>query len=338
VKISNETKVGAIALVSVALLILGFSFLKGKKLWSRSTTLYAVYGNIEGLQKSNPVLINGLQVGSVYDIRTDKEMRNILVELTITKDVFIPNNSVCIIKTNPLATPTMEIKLGDATTHLKNRDSIHTEPSGGFLDNMMKNVDPVLTDVKKSIKSLDALLLNFNSILDPTAKKNIGASFEHLNAITASMIISTASLEKLLNTQTGALAKSLNNVSAITENFAASNKNVTNVMSNLDKTTAKMASLELEKTISSLNTTLADLQGMVKKINSADGTVGKLINDPVMYNNLSATSNKLNLLLDDIRINPKRYVNISVFGKKQQADALMVPLPDTINAPYYNKK
>lgn len=325
-------------MVSVALLILGFSFLKGKKLWSRSTTLYAVYGNIEGLQKSNPVLINGLQVGSVYDIRTDKEMRNILVELTITKDVFIPNNSVCIIKTNPLATPTMEIKLGDATTHLKNRDSILTEPSGGFLDNMMKNVDPVLTDVKKSIKSLDALLLNFNSILDPTAKKNIGASFEHLNAITASMIVSTASLEKLLNTQTGALAKSLNNVSAITENFAASNKNVTNVMSNLDKTTAKMASLELEKTISSLNTTLADLQGMVKKINSSDGTVGKLINDPVMYNNLSATSNKLNLLLDDIRINPKRYVNISVFGKKQQAEALMVPLPDTVNAPYYNKK
>lgn len=325
-------------MVSVALLILGFSFLKGKKLWSRSTTLYAVYGNIEGLQKSNPVLINGLQVGSVYDIRTDKEMRNILVELTITKDVFIPNNSVCIIKTNPLATPTMEIKLGDATTHLKNRDSILTEPSGGFLDNMMKNVDPVLTDVKKSIKSLDALLLNFNSILDPTAKKNIGASFEHLNAITASMIVSTASLEKLLNTQTGALAKSLNNVSAITENFAASNKNVTNVMSNLDKTTAKMASLELEKTITSLNTTLADLQGMVKKINSSDGTVGKLINDPVMYNNLSATSNKLNLLLDDIRINPKRYVNISVFGKKQQAEALMVPLPDTINAPYYNKK
>jgi len=338
VKVSNETKVGAIAVVSVALLILGFSFLKGKKLVGKSTALYAVYGNVQGLQKSNPVIINGMQVGTVFDIRTDKNMRSILVEMNIVKDVFIPVNSICIIKSNPISTPSLEIKLGDAATHFKNKDTILTEASGGLFDNVLKNVDPVLFEVKRSIKSLDTLLVNFNTILDPKAKNNIGATLENLNAVTASMIQSTASLQILLNTQTGALAKSLNNVSSITGNLAATNDKVTNVVTNLDKTTSKIAALEFDKTMNTLNATLADLQAIVGKMNSTNGTLGKLMNDPVMYNNLASTGNKLNLLLDDIRINPKRYVNISVFGKKQKGSALMVPLPDTLNAPYYIEK
>ncbi len=337
-KVSNETKVGAIAVTAIAMLILGFNFLKGKKLLTKSTTLYANYGNIQGLQKSNPIIINGLMVGTVFDIRTDRNMRNILVEMNITKDVFIPTNSICVIKTNPIATPSLEIKLGDAATHLKNKDSILTEASGGLFDNVLKNVDPVLFEVKRSIKSLDTLLINFNTILDPRAKGNIGSSLENLNKITASMMQSTASLQILLNSQTGVLAKSLNNVNSITGNFASNNEKINSVVTNLDKTTTRLAQLEFDKTLNALNGTIADLKAIVGKIGSTDGTLGKLMNDPVMYNNLASTGNKLNLLLDDIRINPKRYVNISVFGKKQKGSALMTPLPDTLNAPYYIQK
>ncbi len=337
-KISNETKVGAIAVVSVVLLILGFSFLKGKKLWGDSTTLYANYDNVQGLQKSNPVIINGLQVGTVFDIRTDKNMRNILVELTITKDVFIPANSICIIKSNPISTPSIEIKLGDAVAHLKSKDTILTESSGNMFDNVLKSVDPVLFEVKRAIKSVDTLLYNFNTVLDPQAKNNIGSSLANLNSITASMIQSTASLQILLNTQTGALAKSLNNMSSITGNLAATNDKVTNVVTNLDKATTKIAALEFDKTLNELNATISEMKSIVGKINSSNGTLGKLMNDPVMYQNLASTGNKLNLLLDDIRVNPKRYVNISVFGKKQKSSPLLVPLPDTLNSPYYIEK
>ncbi len=337
-KISNETKVGAIAVVAVALLILGFNFLKGKKLFTKSTVLYAKYGNIQGLQKSNPVLVNGLQVGTVYDIRTDKTMKNILIELTITKDVYIPVNSIAIIKTNPLSTPTMEIKLGDASTYLQSKDTVLTEVSGGIFGDILEKVDPVLFQVKKSITSLDTLLMNFNTILDPRAKNNIASSLQNLNGITASMMQSTASLQILLNTQSGALAKSLNNVESITRNFAGTNEKITNVVSNLDKTTTKLSQLELEQAVNTLNATLTDLKNMVAKMNSTDGSLGKLVNDPKLYNNLASTGNKLNLLLDDIRINPKRYVSISVFGKKQSGGALQVPLPDTLHAPYYIEK
>jgi phospholipid/cholesterol/gamma-HCH transport system substrate-binding protein len=180
--------------------------------------------------------------------------------------------------------------------------------------------------------------MNFNTILDPRAKSNIGTSLENLNRITASMVQTTASLQVLLNAQSGALAKSLNNVESITRNFAGTNDKITNVVSNLDKTTTKLSQLELEKAVNTLNATLSDLKNMVAKMNSTDGSLGRLVNDPKLYNNLASTGNKLNLLLDDIRINPKRYVSISVFGKKQTSSALQVPLPDTLHSPYYIEK
>ena len=337
-KISNETKVGAITVISVAVLILGFNFLKGKKLWSSDTMITGKYGNVQGLQNSNPVIINGLQVGTVYKITTEKDMREILVDLNITKDIDIPKNSIAIIKSNPLGTTSVEIKLGDAVENLKNKDIILTETSGGLFDDVLKKVDPVLYEVRKAVSSIDTLLGNFNSVLDPKAKGNIAEVLANLNQVTASMVSSTASLNGLLNAQTGALAKSLNNVSSITSNFANNNEKINSVMSNLDKTTSKFATLNLNKTLDTLDRAVNDLKNIIGKFDNNNGTLGKLINDPTMYQNLASTGNKLNLLLDDIRVNPKRYINISLIGKKQNNNPLLVPLPDTLNSPYYVEK
>ena len=313
-KITNETKVGAITIISIALLILGFNFLKGKKLWSKDTMITGKYGNVQGLQNSNPVIINGLQVGTVYKITTEKDMREILVDINITKDIDIPKNSIAIIKANPLGSTSIEIKLGDAKENLKNKDFILTETSGGLFDDVLKKVDPVLYEVRKAVSSIDTLLGNFNSILDPRAKGNISEVLTNLNIVTASMVSSTASLNGLLNSQTGALAKSLNNVSSITSNFATNNDKINNVMSNLDKTTSKFATLNLNKTLDTLDRAVNELKNIISKFDNNNGTLGKLINDPTMYQNLASSGNKLNLLLDDIRVNPKRYISISVFG------------------------
>jgi phospholipid/cholesterol/gamma-HCH transport system substrate-binding protein len=338
VKISNETKVGAISIFALALLILGFNFLKGKKLWSKDTLITARYGNIQGLQNSNPVMINGMQVGSVYKINTDKDMRRILVDMNITKDINIPANSFAVIKTNPLGTPSIEILLGESTTFLKNKDSIATEVSAGILSDVMGKVDPVLNGVKKAVNSADSLLNNFNSVLDPNAKSDIAATIANLNKVTAAMMISTASLNSLLNTQTGALAKTLNNVSGITGNFASNNDKINSVVSNLDKTTTKFSNLNLQKTLDTLDVAINNLKNLIAAFNDSKGTLGMLMHDPTLYKNLASTGNKLNLLLDDVRMNPKRYINISVFGKKKTGEVLLTPLPDTINSPYYVEK
>lgn len=336
-KVSNETKVGAIAVVAITFLILGFNFLKGKKLFTESTILYGIYGNVQELANSNPILINGLQVGTVYKISTDKDMRRIVVELNITKDINIPKNSIALIKPNPIGTTSIEIKLGDAIDNLKNKDTIYTEANAGIFNDVLKKIDPVLYEVKRAVSSVDSLLVNVNNVIDPRAKQNIGASLENVNKLTASMLYTTAQLNLLLNAQTGALAKSLNNVNSITGNLAGQNARINSVVSNLDQATAKLAALDLQKTLTTLDATINDLKAMTAKFNDSKGSLGLMMNDPSLYKNLASTGNKLNLLLDDIRVNPKRYVSISVFGKKQSVVPLATPLPDTLNSPYIIK-
>ncbi len=336
-KVSNETKVGAIAVVAVTFLILGFNFLKGKKLFSESKMLYGIYGNVQGLANSNPIMINGLQVGTVYKIATDKDMRRITVTLNITKDINVPRNSIAIIKANPIGTTSVEIKLGDAINNLNDKDTIYTEANAGVFNDVLKKIDPVLYEVRKAVNAIDTLLINVNSVIDPRAKYNIGSTLENVNRLTASMLISTASLNQLLNAQTGTLAKSLNNMSLITGNLARQNEKIDHVVTNLDKATTKLAALDIQKTLNTLDATVNDMKALTAKLNDNKGSLGLLLNDPSFYRNLASTGNKLNLLLDDIRVNPKRYVSISVFGKKQKTSPLMYPQPDTLNSPYIIK-
>lgn len=334
-KISNETKVGVLTAVSITLLVLGFNFLKGKTFFGKSHNLFAKYTNVQGLANSNPVYINGMQVGTVYSISTDKNMKEILVNMTINKDVNVPTNSVAIIKSNPLGTTNIEILLGDGTSYLKqSNDTISTRQSAGIMEAAMQEVRPVIGQVKNAIHSLDSALSTIAGVIDPNAKNNIRTILDNLNRTTSGLTVSSASLNELLNTQTGALAKSLNNVSSFTGNLANNNQKLTDVMSNLDKTTTNLSNLDLEKTLTALNSTVGELKSTIGKLNSTNGTAGMLLNDTKLYNNLTATSNKLNLLLDDLKTHPKRYISFSVFGKKDKSTPLTIPLPDTVNAPY----
>lgn len=335
--ISNETKVGALTTIAIVLLILGFNFLKGKSFTSNKVTYYAVFDNIQGLTNGNPVMINGKQVGSVYNTDGGTDMRKIKVTMHMTLPVTIPNNSVAVVTTSLLGTTSLDIKLGDATKYYANGETIASITSGGMFDAALQKVDPVLAQVKIAVKSLDSLLGSVNSLFDPNTKNNIKGMLDNLNKTTASLTVSSASLQTLLNTQTGALAKTLNNVSSFTGALANNNEKLNGIMTNVEKTTANFSKLDVEKTLIELNGTITELKNTVGKINSDNGTLGLLLNDKKLYTNLNATSNKLNLLLDDVRLHPKRYINISVFGKKDKETPLMVPLPDTVNAPYLIK-
>ncbi len=244
-KISNETKIGILAAFAITLLILGFNFLKGKTFFGKSHTLYAKYSNVQGLANSNPVMINGLQVGTVYSITPDKSMKQILVNMTLTKDVDIPKNSIATINTDLLGSKSIVIHLGDATQFIPKNDTIATEPTTGIFNEILSKFDPVLGQLKHAVTSVDSVLGNFNKILDPSAKNNIGAMLENLNKTTANLITASASLNVLLNTQTGALAGTLNNLNSFTGNLSKNNDKINSLVDNLDKTAGNLSKLEL---------------------------------------------------------------------------------------------
>ena len=329
-KISNETKVGALTAVAITLLILGFNFLKGKTLFKTGNFIYAKYTDTKGIMVSNGVFINGFQVGSVYDIENaDKNLSAIVVAIKLKDNYNIPANSIASIKENPLGNASITIALGDAATYVKSGDTILTASNAGLLGDVMNKLGPVGDQIKATVGSLDSVLKNINTIFDPATKNNLQEVIANINKTTASLVVSSASIQAMLNQQTGAITASMNNVSSFTKNLADNNEKVTRMLGNVEKTTENLSKADIDGTVAQLKTSIETLNTILGKMSSTDGSLGKLLNDKALYDNLTNTVRSANILMDDLRVHPKRYVNISVFGKKDKTGPLMAPLDST---------
>lgn len=327
-KISNEFKIGVLAVVAVAGLILGFNFLKGSSAFHKNKKLYARFDNVEGMEVSNAVLINGLQIGSVAAINeSDQDLSGgIVVTIALKKDVHIPKNSIGVISSGFISSATIIITKGDDPQFLGDGDTLKTKQKSNLLSQVQESVNPVILKLGGTLTSLDSLVQTIGSMFDPRLKNNF-------STIVANLATTTAQLQVLLNAQTSALAQSLKNVNTFTANLAKNNDHITHTLENVEKTTSNLAAAKIPETVESLQTTVNELKGLVEKINSSNGTLGLMLNDKKLYQNLESTARSLNILLDDVRVHPKRYVNISVFGKKDKSGPLMAPVDSTAVKP-----
>ena len=329
--VSNETKVGALTAIAITLLILSFNFLKGKTLLKTGNYLYAKYTDTKGIKISNPVYVKGFQVGAVADIENaDPNLESIIVSIKLTDTYNIPANSVAVINENPLGTPSIEIKLGDNKAFLQQGDTLQTAESKGILSGVMDKLEPVTKQLEKTIATLDTVLKNLNTVFDPQTKNNLQSVIANVNKTTESLVVSSASLQQMLNQQTGSIAQSMNNVNKFTKNLSENNERINQSINNVTKATENFSKADLVGSVDQLKTAIGNLNALVAKINSDEGSLGKLINDKALYNNLNNTIRSANILVDDLRVHPKRYVNISVFGKKDKSGPLMAPLADSI--------
>src|ERR1700690_252065 len=260
-KINNETKIGVMAVMGIVLLVLGFNFLKGNNVFKKNNYIYAKYQHVQGLSNSNPVVINGLQVGRIENLDGGKYMKQIVVTLSLTKDVNIPDNSLAVINPSLLGgSATLEIQLGSSTTYLKTGDTILTTLSGGAFDEALKVINPVLYEVRNSVKSLDSVLHVITGVFDPATKNNIKEIVANLNTTTAAFAVSAASLKQILDMQNGALASSLNNVSAFTANLNSNNERMNSILENTKTASAKFAAIDLKTTLDTLNVAVENLK------------------------------------------------------------------------------
>ncbi len=329
-KISNETKVGALTAIAITLLILGFNFLRGKTLFKTGNFIYAKYTDTKGIMVSNAVYINGYQVGSVFEIEnSDKNLSSIVVGIKLKDYYNIPVNSVASIKDNPLGAASIQIELGDGKQYLKSGDTVLTASKAGLLGDVMNKLGPVGDQLKATVHSLDSVLKNINSIFDPNTKNNLQEVIANINKVTASLVVSSASIQSMMNQQTGAITQSMNNVASFTKNLSDNNEKVTKMLTNVEKTTDNFAKSDISGTVDKLKTTITNLNSILEKVGSKEGSLGKLMNDKALYDNLTNTVRSANILMDDLRVHPKRYVNISVFGKKDKTGPLLAPLPVT---------
>lgn len=324
-KISNETKVGILTISALTILILGFNFLKGKDLFKKSKKIYAVFNDLGSLSKSNEVKINGYVIGNVYSLDVkDKDMSGIVATINLTQEVNIPVDSKALISTPLVGASFIVIEKGSSREYLKPGDTLTTRVDVGILDDVKAQLTPTLTKVRSTLDTLNIVMGNVNKVLGAGNQNAISQTLANLNQ-------ASSNLNGLLDNQTGALAKTLNNAEELTESLKKNTDDINATIGNAKKASEKLAALELQPTIDELKGTITQFKSILAKIDSKDGTMGALLNDKKLYNNLSNAVLSMEILLDDLRTHPKRYVNLSIFGRKDKGGALTSPLPkDTV--------
>jgi len=314
-KITREIKTAILVIASILLFIWGYSFLKGRDLLSDYQTFYVKYDNVEGLINSAPVTINGLVVGKVNLIKLNKDWTS-LVELQIDGDYQITKNSVAeLYSPGPIGGKQITIIPNTKSTEIaKSGDFLTSSSKLGLTEEVSNQIKPIKEKLDKVLENANTMLVNINQVLDDKTKQNLRSSLENLNATLAEFKEVSKSANEMLADNKGKISATMTNVEKASANFS--------------KVSDSIAKANIGQTVKNLEKTLANVDKLMADIQSGKGTLGKLAKDETMYNNFAKTSKELELLLQDLRLNPTRYVNVSLFGKKNKP--YKAPVSDTI--------
>lgn len=311
-KISNETKVGALTLIAIALLFLGYSYLRGNDVFSSENTFYTDYDNVEGLSESKPVMVNGYQIGRVSKL-TLLDNDKIRTEFKIKGSISVPSNTVAkIVSTDLLGSKAIEFQMGNSPTLAQNGDPLLADVQS----NLMEKVEPLQNKIENLIVKLDSVLSAVNTALDSEFQKEFKSGLHDITQTLSHVEAISADIRKLVSGENHRLSNIIGNVESITANLKNNSDTLSLIMSNFHKTSEDLQDLQVRETIETANQSLKDFHSVVEKINQGEGSLGLLINDDELYNNLNNSSKNLDNLMKDVKDNPGRYINISVFGKK----------------------
>ena len=314
-KVSREIKTAVLVIISIILFIWGYSFLKGKNLFDNSNKLFVVYENVAGLAPSAPVTLNGLTIGKVNSISINPDGK-LLVELHITTDFPISKSSIAEIYDSGLVGGrqiAIKPNLLDKN-YTVSGDYLQASSKLGLTDALAQQLEPLQAKIQELLENADVLFTNVNDILDTQTRQNLKSSIASLNATLSEFSVASKNVNELLADNKSHLNNTLKNVDKVSGNFA--------IISD------SLAKANLGQTVKNLEKTLAKVDKIMAELEQGKGTMGKLIKDETIYTNFSKTSKELELLLQDVRLHPTRYVNVSLFGKKNKP--YVAPVNDTI--------
>lgn len=319
---NNATKVGIFSVISVIIFILGFYFLKGINLFIAKNKYYAVYDKVDGLYKSNQVVVNGYKIGMVSDMKYNPANGKITVEFTVDDDIPLPEDSrATILSTDFLGGKVLNIELGKSKTMLANSDTVQSSYQNDLLGGISEKLNPVMAKVGGVLSEMEITLREINSLFKSGDDASIRDAVAHLNKSLAHIEKITKELEVLA--ANGSIQNSLKNIEGITGNLNKSNADISRLLKNVAEISDSVAAADLKGTIENAHNAITELKGLLHDVNSGTGTIGKLVKDEKLYADLDSTVNSLDALLKDVKANPYRYVNISLFGGKKRDDAYL---------------
>ncbi|MGZ3821409.1 MAG: MlaD family protein [Mucilaginibacter sp.] len=312
-KISNETKIGILTAISITVLILGYSYLRGNDVFSGSNKFYAVYKSVEGLSVSKPVLVNGFQIGRVSRMQLQPDGRTI-VELKIEPQYNVPNNTLAkLVSTDLLGTKAIVFEMGNSKNYAEDQDTLRADVQGSLAESLQ----PIQKKAELLINKLDSSLASINKILNPEFQKNVDRSFLSIANSLQTLEGTTKKIDDLVASQSGHINGIMTNAETVSDNLKTSTSHLNNIAGNFESFSSDLSHSNIKQTLDNANKAVADLQAAINKVNDGKGSLSLLLNDDKLYKNLSDASLNLNSLFIDLKAHPKRYVSFSVFGGKK---------------------
>jgi len=310
-KVSNETKVGIIAAAAITILIVGFNFLKGESLFSKNNTYHGVYQEVDGLFRSNPVVLNGYSIGHVSSVEMDHETLNLIVSVQIPSTIKLPKNTVLKITNNDLlGSKAVEIVMGDDSLGFAaNNDTLTSMKDEG----MEKAITKVLSPLSKRINDV------LGDIDTAISDVSLNQTLADLSDALAVFKTTGVKLNKLIDGKGEEIDVIIANLKALSADLKTSSPQMKQIISNLDTTTAAIARMDLDNMSKELTNTINELHATLEAVNEGQGTLGKLATDDELWHNLNKASHDLDSLVKDIIAYPRRYTGITD-GQRKKGD------------------
>ncbi|MFD1316010.1 MlaD family protein [Namhaeicola litoreus] len=306
-KISREIKTGIIAVLIIVLFIWGYNYLKDSSLMSKDRTFYAVYDNVQGLSPNGQVTINGLKVGRVSNITFHPIKKgSLVVHILMTDDINFSKNTIAeIYSPDFISGKSLRLKLVEDEFLAENGDTLRGEVSEDIIGMINEQIAPLQSKVESFIVNADTVMANVNKVLDNKNREVLSKSLDNLNYTLIKFKGLSGEAESLLSDNSARIDSILYNANSAMKDFSVLSDSLQNA--------------NISETLRSFDQTVSNFNVLMDSINKGKGSIGKLVHDESLYDNLEAATKELEELLRDMKEHPKRYVHFSVFGKKEKS-------------------
>ena len=312
-KLTKTSKIGILVVICLTLLIWGINFLKGRDIFRTEKVFYARYKNVGGLTATTIVTLNGLKVGYVREIYFAEDLSgDLIVKIAIHNDFPLPKGTAAeIASSDLLGSKVVKLNLGKSDMLLHANDTMATKMEADIMQQVNEQIAPLKAKAERMIENLDSIVTAVSKILSSDSQHNISESIRQINLTMTNLEKISGNLNDVVTDQKKNLASTITNLSEVSGNLKTNSGKLGHIMDNFSSFSDSLSKLELNNTLNHMHGSISNLQTIISKIDTTNGTLGLLVNDPRLYQNLNSTSESLNRLLVDFRLNPKKYIHFS---------------------------
>jgi phospholipid/cholesterol/gamma-HCH transport system substrate-binding protein len=316
----KETKIAIVVILALLVVYAGVNYLKGVYIFSKPTVYYGLYEKINGLSPANPVVLNGYKIGQVKSIEMLKTGSNmLLVTMTIYEDIELSKDTKAVLRSSDLL-GSMQIQIipGRSGVPAQSGDTLTSDIEGDLVDEVNAQLRPIKAKAESLISSVDSVIKVVEAILNVQSQDNIVQSFSGINNAIASLERTAFQIDTIVQEERDRISAIFKNVQKLSSTMSDNSEELENIIKNFSAISDTLAKADLANTLLNANTAIMEVQEVVHKINSGEGSLGLLLNDKELYDRLESAAANMDLLMEDLRVNPNRYMHFSVFGRKNK--------------------